>query len=168
MSAGTPWVARSRLGQRLAGFIYGTIVSLSVLVAGGRAFPHDPGRVAILVAVTSLVFWMAHVYAHAVSHSVEHNEHLSLAELGAIARREGSILEAAIPPVVVLLLGAIGVFAESTAVWVAMALGLVVLAAQGFVFARFERLGPLATIGVVAANLGFGLLLVALKVFLSH
>jgi hypothetical protein len=89
-------------------------------------------------------------------------------ELAAIARREGSIIEAAVPPVVILVLGEIGLYSENTAVWIAIALGLVVLAVQGFVFARFERFGPLATAAVVAVNLGFGLLLVALKVFLGH
>jgi hypothetical protein len=36
------------------------------------------------------------------------------------------------------------------------------------VFARVERLGSLATAAVVIANLGLGLLLVALKLVLTH
>jgi hypothetical protein len=53
-------------------------------------------------------------------------------------------------------------------VWTAFVLGLVVLGAQGIVFARVERLGVTATIGVVAANLGLGLVLVGLKVLVTH
>jgi hypothetical protein len=53
-------------------------------------------------------------------------------------------------------------------VWIAFGLGLAVLAAQGLLFSRFERLGAATTIGVVAANLGLGLLLVALKVLVAH
>jgi hypothetical protein len=159
---------RGRIGERLAGFIYGTIIVLSVLVGGARAFPDDAGHIAALVAVTSVVFWLAHVYAHGLAHSVLHDEHLSLAELARIARREGSIVGAAVPPLAALLLGASGAISTKAAVWVAFALGLAVLALQGVVFARIERLSWAATILLVALNLGLGLLLVGLKVFVAH
>jgi hypothetical protein len=161
-------LARAAMGQRLAGFIYGTIVALSVIVGGARAYPHEPGHIAVLVAVTCVTFWLAHVYSHGIGHAVARSEHLSFAELLEIARREASVIEAAIPPVAALLLGAIGIFSAGTAVWIAFALGLAVLAAQGLVFARIEQLGALATIGVVAANLGLGLVLVILKLVVSH
>jgi hypothetical protein len=156
------------MGERLAGFVYGTIVVLAVLVGGVRAFPDDAGRIAALVLVTSLVLWVAHVYAHALAHSVAHDERVSLAELRFIARREASLVEAAVPPLGALLLGVFGAVSTNAAVWVAFGLGLVVLAAQGIVFARVERLRWPATLLVVAANVGLGLALVGLKVFLTH
>jgi hypothetical protein len=159
---------RAAMGERLAGFIYGTIVALAVVVAGSRAYPHASGRIAALVAVTSAALWLAHVYAHAVGTAVAEDEHLSLAELRGIARREGSIVEAAVPPVAALLLGAVGIVSTQVAIWLAIALGLVVLAAQGIVFSRVERLGRLATAGVVLANAAFGLVLIALKLLLTH
>jgi hypothetical protein len=160
--------SRSAIGERLGGFIYGTLIALAVVVAGARAYPHDAGRIAALVVVTSVVFWVAHVYAHALAHSVAHDEHLSLAELRYVARREASILEAAVPPLAALLLGAFGVFSTRTAVWVAFGLGLVVLAVEGLTYARVERLGWLGTLVVLGANVGLGLALVAVKVFLTH
>ena len=156
------------MGQRLSGFIYGTIVALSVIAAGARAYPDSAGHIAALVAVTCGVFWVAHVYAHGLGHGLVHEEHLSLEELRGIARRESSIVEAALLPVLALVLGAVGLVSTRTAVWAAFALGLLVLGAEGLVFARVERLGPLGTLAVVAANLGLGLLLVALKLFVTH
>jgi hypothetical protein len=156
------------MGERLGGFIYGTIVVLAVVVAGAKAYPHDAARIAAVAVVTSVALWLAHVYAHALGHSVAHDEHLSLTELGRIARREGSIVEAAVPPVGALLLGAFGVISTHAAVWAAIALGLVVLAVQGVEFARVEKLGWAGTIGVVAANLALGGLLIALKLVLTH
>ncbi|MGH3013958.1 MAG: hypothetical protein ACRDNN_03310 [Gaiellaceae bacterium] len=161
-------LARSTLGERLGGFIYGTIIVLAVVVAGAKAYPDQAGQVAALVAVTSVVFWLAHVYAHGLAHSIARDEHLSLAALLTIARREGAIVEAALPPVAALLLGAFGLVSTAVAVWLAVGLGLLVLAVQGITFARVERLGPLATLGVVAANLGLGVVLVGLKLLLSH
>lgn len=159
---------RRAVGERLAGFVYGTIVVLAVLVAGARAFPDDAGHIAAMILVSSVVLWLAHVYAHGLAHSVAHDERVSLAELRLIARREGSVVEAAVPPFAALLLGSFGVVSTNTAVWLAFGAGLVVLAAQGVVFARVERLPWPAMLLVVAANVGLGLVLAALKVFLTH
>ena len=161
--------ARSAIGERLAGFIYGTIVVLAVIVTGSKAYPDDAAYIAALVAVTTIVLWLAHVYAHALAHSVGHNEHLSFAALRRIARREAAIVEAGLPSIAALLLvGGREIASTDTAVWVALGLGLAVLAAQGVTFARIERLSRLGTLAVIAGNLGLGLLLIGLKVLVSH
>ena len=156
------------MGGRLAGFIYGTIVVLAVVVAGAKAYPHSPGRIVALVLVTSAALWLAHVYAHALAHSVTHERHLSLVVLREIAGRERSIVEAALLPVAALLLGAAGVLSTQVAVWAALGLGLVVLAAQGIAVARIERLGWLGTLAVVTANLALGVLIIGLKLLVTH
>ena len=78
------------------------------------------------------------------------------------------MVEAAVPPLVALMLGALGIISTKLAVWVAFGLGLVVLLAQGITFARVERMGRLGTLAVVAANLGLGVALVGLKLLVSH
>jgi hypothetical protein len=161
-------VGRAAMGERLGGFIYGTIVALAVVVAGARAYPHAAGHIAALVAATSVAFWLAHVYSHALAHSVARDQHLSFDELRRIARREGSIIEAALPPLAALLLGAVGVLSTQVAVWAAFGLGLAVLAAEGVTVARVERLGLLGTLAVVAGNVSLGVLLVGLKLVVSH
>jgi hypothetical protein len=159
---------RSAGGERLGGFIYGTIVALAGVVAGARAYPHSAGHVAALVAVTSCVLWLAHVYAHALSRSVSHGDHFRVAELREVAYHELSIVEAAVPPLAALLLGVIGLVSDKTCYWLALGVGLVVLGNQGVRFARIERLGTLATVGIVAANVCFGVLLIALKLIVIH
>jgi hypothetical protein len=160
---------RKKRGEQLSGFVYGTIVVLSVIVTGAKAFPHGLGHIALLVAVTTLVFWLAHVYAHVMSFSVGHDDtHLSLLEVGRIARREASILAAGVPPEAALALGAVGLFGEHLAVWLSFGLGLAVLAITGIVFARIERLGPLRGTLAVLANLALGVVLIGLKVLVVH
>jgi hypothetical protein len=156
------------MGERLGGFVYGTIVVLAVVVAGGKAYPGQPGHVAILVVITTGVFWLAHVYSHGLAHSVSRDERLSLTELRQIARREASIIEAGLPPVVALLLGSLGVFSGETAVWIALVLGLAVLGAEGIIFARTARLGWLGTLAVVTANVALGLVIVGMKLIVTH
>ena len=159
---------RAAAGRNLEGFVYGTIVVMSVIVGGAKAFPHGPGHVALLVAVTIVVFWLAHVYAHGLGFSIHHDVHLSFAELRGIGRREAAIVGAGVPPEAALLLGALGLFSEQTATWLAMGLGLVVLGVTGIVFARVERLRPLRALVVVLANLALGIVLIGLKVFVTH
>jgi hypothetical protein len=156
------------MGERLGGFVYGTIVVLAVIVAGAKAYPKQPGHVAILVVVTTGVFWLAHVYSHALAHSITRDAHLTFAEVRTIARHEAAVIEAGVLPVAVLLLGAVGVLSASAAGWTALCVGLAVLIAEGIVFARTERLGPLASTIVVALNLGLGLVMVALKAIVTH
>ncbi len=161
-------LTREASGERLAGFIYGTIIVLAVVVAGAKAYPDDAGRIAALAGVSSLVLWLAHVYAHGLAYSVAHDRHLSLSALRYIARREASMVGAALPPIAALLLGAFDVVSTDLAVWLAIGLGLVVLAVQGITFAHVERLGWFGTLLVVAANVGLGVVLVGLKLLLTH
>src|SRR4029450_13737776 len=49
-------VGRYALGERLGGFIYGTIIVLAVLVAGAKAYPDRAGRIAPLVVITCVAF----------------------------------------------------------------------------------------------------------------
>ena len=139
-----------------------------MLVTGAKAYPHDAWKIVLLLAVTAAVFWLAHVYSHSLAQVVARDEHLSLAELRQIGRHESSIIEAALPPLAAVLLGAFGLISTKAAVWIAYGLGLGVLMFSGLVFARVERLGWLATLVVVALNVALGVALVALKLVVTH
>ena len=117
-----------------------------MLVGGVKAYPHDAWKIAILLAVTAAVFWLAHVYAHALSLVVAEDRHISFTELGRICRHESSIIEATILPVAAILLAAFGLISTKAGVWIAYGLGLGVLMFSGLVFARVERLGWLGTL----------------------
>jgi hypothetical protein len=166
--AGMARIGRAAMGERLGGFVYGTIVVLAVIVAGAKAYPEKPGHVGALVAITTAVLWLAHVHAHGLAHGVADDSRLSLADLRGVARHEAAILEAGVPSLMALFLGSLGAFSGRTAVWLALGLGLAVLVAAGVVFARAERLGRLATLGVVSANLALGLVLIGMKLAVAH
>jgi hypothetical protein len=159
---------RREEGARLGGYIYGEILVLATIVGGAQAFKHGAGHIAVLVLVTTTVFWLAHVYAHALAESIQRGQHLSWSELKTVAGRESSIIEAAAIPVLLLGLGSLGLYSVHLAVWLAFAAGLVVLVAEGLAFARMEKLGGLATTAIVTANLVMGLALVGLKLGISH
>jgi hypothetical protein len=169
-------VSRAQAARRLvfgsrttiAGTVYGTIVVLAVLAAGGRAFEHDLWGLTAVVVTTVLVLWVAHVYAHGLGESLQLDRRLDVAELGAIARRELAIPFAAVAPTAVIVLGAVGVLRSPTAVWLAVAIGVATLALQGLRYAKVERLGPTGTLVAVAVNLALGLAIIALKLVVDH
>jgi len=153
--------------ETIAGTVYRTIVVLSVVTAASTV-EHDLWRLAVIAAATVVVYWLAHVYSDGLGESLKVGRRLTGAELGAIAQRERSILLAAVMPVAAILLGAVGVFATRTALWVAVVIGVATLTVQGFRYARLERLSRSATIATAAINLALGLVIVLLKALVSH
>jgi len=154
--------------ERIAGAVYGTIVVLATLAAGATAYQSDLWRLGAIVSASVLILWIAHAYAHALGESLSLGRRLTRAELMTITSREVAIPLASIPPLTAIALGALGVVRNSTAVWLALAFGVATLAIQGVRYARLERLSRLGTLVAVALNLSLGLVIVALKVLLSH
>jgi hypothetical membrane protein len=155
------------VGGTIASTVYGTVVVMATLTAA-YASEKNPWKLATTVAAAVLVLWIAHVYAHAMSESLAEGPGLRFAGVRSIARRELGIVLAAVLPVGSLVLGAVGVFKEGTAVWLALAIGLSTLTADGVRFARAERLGLFGTLAAAGLTLGLGLLVVALKVVVAH
>jgi hypothetical protein len=162
-------VGRLLLGSRrsIAGTVYGTIVVLGALAAASPA-KTEPVRLAVIVAVTVVVLWVAHVYSHGLAESIERGHRLDRAEFAVIARREGAIVLAGVLPIAALVLGGLGVLRESTAIWLAFGAGVATLTVQGVRYARLERLSRMGTLVSVSLNLALGLAITACKVALSH
>lgn len=154
--------------RTIAGTVYGTIVVLASLAAGGKAFEDHLWHLVAIVDVTVLVLWVAHVYAHGLGESLEAGRRLDAAELGTLARRELAIPLAAVGPTAMLVLGAVGLVRGSTAVWLAIGICIAALAVQGLRYASLERLSRLGTLASVGLNLALGLAIVALKVIVTH
>jgi hypothetical protein len=127
----------------------------------------DPWKLAETVTAAVFVLWIAHVYAHTLSEALSEGRQ-KLYDMGSIARRELGIMLAAALPVGALVLGAIGVFHETTAVWAALGLGLFTLGVEGVRFSRLEGFGRGATLVATSLNITLGLFVVTLKVFLAH
>ena len=163
-------VERFVLGTRrgIAGTVYGTIVVLATLAAGGSAYKDEPWRLVGFGAGTVIVLWAAHVYAHGLGESLELGRRLDFKELSSIARRESSILFAGVLPLAAISLGALGVLKHKTAFWLGVGIGVATLAAQGLRYARLERMTAGATVISVALNLALGLVIVLLKIIVGH
>src|SRR3954451_9143733 len=84
------------LGARrgIASTVYGSVLVMATLTAA-YASEHDPWRLAVIVATTACVLWIAHLYSHALSESIAHDHRLTRGDVTGIAQRELGILLAA-------------------------------------------------------------------------
>jgi hypothetical protein len=153
--------------ESIAGTVYGSIVVMGAIVAGAHGV-ENLWRLDLVVGGTVVVLWLAHVYAHGLGESIQLQRRLDRAEFATVARRELAIALAAVVPLIMIALGAAGVLAKPTAVWLALAVGLFTLTAQGYRYARLEKLSRWEMVVSVALNLGLGLAIVGLKVVVGH
>jgi hypothetical protein len=153
--------------ERIAGSVYGTIVVLGVLAAGSESATIDAWELDVFMIGTVIVLWIAHVYAHGIAQSVSEGIPLDENAVRALAAREISIVLAAVGPGIVLLLGAVGLIGDDTAVALALGVGTLTLAIQGLRYAKATRLSRGGTLWVIAVNVALGLFIVGLKVLLE-
>jgi hypothetical protein len=154
--------------ERIAGTVYGTIVLMGVLAAGSERAPVDAWELDLVMVGTVVVLWIAHVYSHALADSLSTRAPIDRRSVVVLAREESSIVLAAAAPALALLLGAVGVVPDLTAVWIALGLGTITLGVQGLRYARVASLDRRGTIAVVGVNLALGLVIVGLKAIVSH
>ena len=116
--------------------------------------------------VTALVFWLAHVYARLLGTAVSHDRGLTRAAVARATWESWSLVEVAIPLVLILGLGAIGVIPERAALVAATVLALVELAATGAYAAIRHGAGPAGTLASAVIALALGTSIVLLKVLI--
>lgn len=144
--------------------IYGVLLVSGMIVVSGR-YGASSWHVLTTVVATVVVFWAAHVYAGTVAHhGIDEKGVLGLRESLRVSVRESwGLLLSALIPCAVLLLGAMGLVPGIVARWLAMWVGVGVLAVLGYIaFARRGASVGKRLLGAVTTSL-FGVLLVVLK-----
>ncbi|NTW40225.1 MAG: hypothetical protein HGA44_10130 [Cellulomonadaceae bacterium] len=158
-----PQEALASRAHHLAGAIYGTILATTVVAGAG----HDPDvidRTAVIVAGTSLVFWVAHVYSLWVAARLVLARPLDRREIVSVVIAEWPMLQSSWPILVSLGLGAVGVLDRSTAIDLAMLVGIGALFAYGALIGRREQGGwPRVLLNALVCG-AFGIAILALKV----
>lgn len=153
--------------QSVGGTVYGTVVVMGAVTAGSDPNPRA-GELAVIVATTVLVLWIAHVYSHSLAETIQLNRRLDRREFADVARREWAIPLAAVGPVAVLVLGGLGLLRDATAIWISLGVGLAVLAVEGVRYAGVESMRGLGVLVTVGLNVALGLVIVGLKVAVAH
>ena len=143
--------------------IYGTVSVIAVVVIGAHG-ASGAGEVLLFAAVSMVVIWGIHVYASVLAEAGTTGLHWRVA-LRAGLRDEMGVIEGATAPLAVLLLGSLGVLDDSTAIWASVWCGVGLLTLMPSVWLRRIGSGWWQCVMASAVAGLFGLLLVALKVF---
>jgi hypothetical protein len=148
--------------------IYGTILVMAVITALSHDGSVTSAQLIAGVLATTLVFWIAHVYAEVLGSRVagegEREDRPRWAHVVAAARGEWPLVEAALLPVLCLMVGVVGLVETSTAVAIAIGAGVVELFAYGIAAGRRLKLSLRGTVTVGVINGALGLVIVLLKV----
>jgi hypothetical protein len=143
--------------------IYGTILVSGMIIAAG--IHSTAWQIFLTVLGTVLIFWGAHLYAGTIAgHGGIGGDDTTLAiAFGRSLRRSLGFLTSAVPSLVILLLGALRVVPDALAIWIALWLGVLVLAFIGyFMFALRGRAWPIRILGALGTA-AFGLAMILLK-----
>jgi hypothetical protein len=158
-------VSRLLPQENLAASVYGTILVSSVIV-GLAQTDLSAGLMMAAVAVTALVFALAHAWSMALARSADDRQALSPGHLLDGIRHEWPMVEAVGPALLALVPAALGVYSAYTGLWVAIVANTVLLFAWGAIL-RHRAAGTgaqLVAAGLTTASLG--LVLVLLKALL--
>jgi hypothetical protein len=149
--------------QNPARAIYGTILVMAVISALAHDASITSAELIAGVAATTIVFWIAHVYAEVLGNRLQGEHAVSWANVRAASNHEWPIVEAALPPVLALLLGVLGILDTDSAVNVAIAVGILELFLWGIAVGRRLGLSITATLAAGVVNGALGVVIAGLK-----
>ncbi|MFM8883846.1 MAG: hypothetical protein ACKOH7_03450 [Solirubrobacterales bacterium] len=124
-------------------------------------------QIGALVAVTLVVFYLAHVYAVLMGRWSEEKIVPNWPEWKAELRRQWPMVSIATVPVVILLLGALDVVGDRFAINAAFFLCIAGLAGTSWYAAREAGATRAQSVMAVAIAVGIGLAIIALKALLK-
>ncbi|NKQ23145.1 hypothetical protein [Streptomyces galbus] len=167
-----PESRRERRAERRAhadytGGVYGSLLAASVVVGAGTLGSFPRVELVVLLLVSGVVFWVAHVHAQLFGARLAQHA-LDRATVLHVCRDEWPIVKAAVPPALAVAVSPLlGLDLEGT-FWLAVC---VAVAGQvGWSMAAARRAGAPWRLTALTAvvNLLLGLLIIAFKVVLKH
>ena len=149
--------------------IYGGIACLSTLLLLVRDPGEEPSAWPIVldVVVATGSLWAASILADLVAHLAAHGVAPRGAEAVRMFRTSGQILEAAVIPLVLLVLAGVGVLRVEGALRAGVWVSVITLGLFASLAARRTKLAGWKRLLIVAALIGLGALVVLLKT-LAH
>ena len=164
-----PGGSRAPQRRNYAAAIYGLILVDSVLaVYREEATTIGAGTVAATVLVTSLVFWLAHVYAELLAFRIDNRRAPAWSDWVAAMRYEWPIVSASFAPIAALMLGVFEVISDKKSVTLALLICFGELGAFGLQSARRGGASGAVAWGSCAVALLLGVIIVGLKVLVQH
>jgi hypothetical protein len=149
------------------GGVYGSLLAASVVIGAGSLGSFPRAELVLLLFLTSLVFWMAHVHAELFGARLARNPP-NRRELLHVCRHEWPIVEAAVPSAACVAVSPLLGLDVQGALW--LALSVAVAGQVGWSVAAAHRAGASGRLMATTAsvNLLLGLMIVVVKIAVTH
>ena len=149
------------------GGVYGSMLAASVVIGAGSLGSFPRTESVLLLLLTSLVFWIAHVHAELFGARLTQHA-LDRRVILRVCRDEWPIVKAAVPPAAAIAVSPLLELDVQGALW--LALSVAVAGQVGWSVAAAHRAGASRRLMVTTAsvNVLLGLVIVAVKVVLTH
>ncbi|MFB6890995.1 hypothetical protein ACFCX4_16985 [Kitasatospora sp. NPDC056327] len=141
------------------------MLAASVIAASGLDGAHPRLSLILLLVITGLVFWAAHVYAH-VAGQREAGRQVTWRQVRSVGRHEWPIVEAAALPALAVLVSPWLGSGENA--WLALGVAVAQQVCWASLGARRAGATPRQVVAEGTVNLLLGLVIVAAKVAVAH
>jgi len=149
------------------GGVYGSMLAASVVVGAGTLGSFPRAELVLLLLLTGLVFWLAHVHAELFGARLARNPP-DRREILHVCRDEWPIVKAAVPPAAAVAVSPLLGLDVQGALW--LALSVAVAGQVGWSVAAAHRAGASGRLMATTAsvNVLLGLLIVVVKIVVTH
>ncbi|MGW2491890.1 hypothetical protein ACWCV9_32350 [Streptomyces sp. NPDC001606] len=159
--------AEQRARTDYTGGVYGSLLAASVVIGAGTLGPWPRLELVVLLLVTGVVFWVAHVHAQLFGARLAMHP-LHRRAIWHVCRDEWPILKAAVPPAVAVAVSPLLGLDLPGTMW--LAVSVAVAGQVGWSVAAARRSGGSWRLTALTAvvNLVLGLLIVGFKLAVTH
>lgn len=149
------------------GGVYGSMLAASVVVGAGSLGSFPRVELVLLLLLTGVVFWIGHVHAQLFGARLT-QQTPDRRVVWSVCRDEWPIVKAAVPPAAAVAVSPLLGLDVRGALW--LALSVAVAGQVGWSVAAARRAGASRRLMAVTAsvNLLLGLLIISVKIVLSH
>jgi hypothetical protein len=156
-----------RRARQIAGGIYGTIVTASIMATAGGELTAAAEAVAVLITLT--VYWIAHEYADLLGSHIAGDQLPGWRDIRGALTASWTMVSASYLPLIVLLAATVAGAAATDAASAGLIAAALELVLYALAAGRAAELGRRPQLLIAASAAALGLAMIALKIFvLTH
>ncbi|MEV8549825.1 hypothetical protein AB0L04_08310 [Streptomyces glaucescens] len=159
--------AERRARADYTGGVYGSMLAASVVIGAGSLGSFPRTELVLLLLLTGLVFWVAHVHAQLFGARLA-RQALDRGVVLHVCRDEWPIVKAAVPPAAAVAVSPLLGLDVRGAAWLALCVAVAGQVGWSVAAARRAGASPRLMAATASVNLLLGLLIILFKIVLKH
>jgi hypothetical protein len=159
---------RESIAEDLEEFLYGTITALVAISALNGTHAPSTRNAFVVIFGTAIATWLAHAFSTVIGVHVRERRPASLGEVWHAFRKSVTVVTAAAPATILVILTGFNVLAMGTALSIATALAILALIGVAVIAAVSSGFNALGVLLYSLIATGIGLLIAAIEIAIHH